>query len=142
MAMGIYVVAIVMWALLCMWTWNSEKLFEGNKIKVLYIAGGILVLGMITLVVFNISKAGVLYPNDKMIAPVRKMILMIFTPINGFIVMPYVAVQIGNLKSGQINETELKKRGLILLVIFFIAIIFECLYFKNIQNGILSIYNR
>lgn len=142
MKLGIYIVAIVMWIVLCMWTWHSEKEFEDNKTKAIYIIAGIIMLGIITLIVFNISKSNVAYPNDKMIAPVRRMLLMIFTPINGFILMPYTTIQIGNLKSGQIKENLFKRKIIILLVIFFILMIFECSYFKSIQNGILSIYQK
>ena len=142
MKLGIYIVALILWIVLCMWTWHSEKAFENNKIKVMYIIAGIIVVGIITLINFNISKLGVSYPNDKMISPVRGILLMIFIPINGFILMPYTSIQIGKLKSDEIKGDVFKRKIIILLVIFFILSIFQCLYFNNIQNGILSIYHR
>lgn len=140
MSIGIYVVAIVMWAVLGMWTWHSEKKFEDNKIKIIYMLLCVLILGVVTLIIFNISKNNISYPNSKMISPVRKMILMLFIPINGFIVVPYITLQLGDFKIGDIKEDVLKKRILKILIIFLVILIFECSYLKSIQNGIINIY--
>ena len=142
MSIGIYLVAIIMWVILCTWTWNSGKLLENNKIRVIYIAIGIAIMTLITFIVFCISKSGVQYPNEKMINPVRNMLLLIFTPANGFFVMPYLALQIGKLNSGEIKEPNFRKKLITIIVVFVIVLIIECSYFRSIQNGILSLYAR
>ena len=142
MSIVIYVIAIAMWVLLCTWTWHSAKLLENNKTKLIYIAIGIAVLAIITIINFNISKSGVTYPNEKMIAPVRRMIMIIFTPVNGFFAMPYLALQIGKLNTNQIKEENFRKKIITLIIIFIVVLIIECSYFKNIQNGILGIYQK
>ena len=142
MSILIYAVAIVMWILLCTWTWNSAKLFENNKTKVTYIAIGVVIMAILTFIIFSISKAGVSYPNDNMVSPIRNMLLLIFIPVNGFFVMPYLAMQFGKLNSGQIKKPNFRKKIITIIAIFIIVLIIECSYFKSIQNGILSIYQH
>lgn len=142
MSIIIYVASIVMWVLLCTWTWHSAKLLENNKTKLIYIAIGIVILAIITIINFNISKTGVAYPNEKMIAPVRRMLTIVFTPVNGFFVMPYLALQIGKLNTNQIKEENFRKKIITLIIIFIVVLIIECSYFKSVQNGILSIYKH
>lgn len=142
MSIGIYFVAIIIWIMLVMWTWNSAGLLENNKIKTIYITIGIVSMAIVTFIVFCISKTGVKYPNEKMIAPVKNMLMLVFTPINGFFVMPYLVMQIGKLNIGEIKETNFRKKIITIIVIFIVILIIECFYFKNIQNGILSLYAR
>ena len=142
MSIVIYAIAIVLWVLLFLWTWNSTRSIESNERKAFIVLGGIFIIGLITLIIFNISKSSVQYPNIKMITPVRRTMLAIFTPINGFIAMPYLLLQMENLKLKKINELQLKKRVFIFLIIFLVILIFESSYLSNIQKGILSIYTN
>ena len=142
MSIVIYAIAIVLWVLLFLWTWNSARSIESNERKAFIVLGGIFIIGLITLIIFNISKSSVQYPNIKMITPVRRTMLAIFTPINGFIVMPYLLLQMENLKLKKINELQFKKRIFIFLTIFLVMLIFESSYLSNIQKGILSIYTN
>lgn len=140
MAIGIWAVAIILWCVLIFWTWNNLKALENNASKIVYIVLSILILGIITFIIFNISKSGVQYPKANMISPVRKMILMIFIPINGFISMTYIASQIGRLEIGEIDSNKFRKKVIAIIIIFAIILLFEFSYFKNIQNGIVNIY--
>ena len=142
MSILIYAVAIVMWILLCTWTWNSAKLFENNKTKVTYIAIGVVIMAILTFIIFSISKAGVSYPNDNMVSPIRNMLLLIFIPVNGFFVMPYLAMQFGKLNSVQIKKPNFRKKIITIIAIFIIVLIIECSYFKSIQNGMMVLDNN
>ena len=142
MTIAIYVVAVVMWIVLFMWTWNSTKLLDSGKTRKIYIIAGIFIIGIITLIDIYISRSGVIYPKEEMFKPVKRMLLSFFTPVNGFIVMPYLSVQLGKMNKDQIDNDKFKKNIKILLIIFIIILIIECSYFKSIQNGILDIYQK
>ena len=60
---------------------------------------------------------------------------------NGIIVMPQIAKILDKINEDEIQQNELKKRIIILLIIFVICIIFECGYMKDTQEGIIKIYN-
>ena len=58
----IILVAIVIYAILITWIWKSLGYIEKSK-KILYIAVGLLIMYIITLIIFNISKNGKTYQN-------------------------------------------------------------------------------
>ena len=140
MAVGIYALAIILWVVLIMWTYNNLKMLENNKTKIIYLGLGILILSIITFIVFNISKIGIEYPKSEMVLHVRNMALLIFIPINGFIIMPYIALLIAKLEIGEIDTDKFRKKAILILLIFAIIMLLECSYLKNFQNGILNIY--
>lgn len=142
MTIAIYVVAIVMWILLFKWTWNSTKSIDSDKTRKMYIIICTLFVGIITLIDICISKSGVVYPKVEMFKPIKRILFAFFTPVNGFIVMPYLAIQIGKIDTDQIDNDKFKKNIKILLIIFIMVLIVECSYFKSIQNGILDIYQK
>lgn len=142
MTIAIYAVAIIIWILLFRWTWNSAKVFDNNKMKKIYIIIGIFIIGIITLIDISISKFWVVYPKEEMFIPVRRILLVFFTPVNGFIVMPYLIAQLGKLDSNKIDHDTFIKSAKILIFIFLIILVIECSYFKSIQNGILEIYQK
>jgi hypothetical protein len=74
-----------------------------------------------------------------MVGQVRRIILLIFTPINGFAVLPQVANIISRVKNGNISNEDLQKKIRVVLIICIVLIIFECIYFKNIQTGIIDL---
>lgn len=142
MTIAIYAVAIIMWFLLFKWTLNCAKVFENDGMKRTLIVGGIIVIGIITLIDICISKSGVLYPKEEMFVPIRRILFIFFTPVNGFIVMPFLTVQLGKLDSDKIDTDRFIRNSKILIFIFLIVLVLECSYFKSIQNGILNIYQR
>ncbi len=142
MATIIYLIEIALWIVLIVWSWNSLTNIKEKNIKIKYIVINLIILTIITTIIFNISSSGVQYPNKNMIAPVRRIIEFLFIPLNGFIVMPYLAIQIGNLNSEQIDDKIFKKRITVMTIIFIVILIIEIFYFKDIQNGILNLYKK
>lgn len=142
MTIVIYAVAIIMWFLLFKWTWSCARVFESDKIKKSLVLFGIMIIGIITLIDISISKSGIMYPKGKMFVPIRRILLVFFTPVNGFIVLPYLIVQLGKLDSDKIDSEEFIKNVKILLFIFLIILVIEYSYFKSIQLGILNIYRK
>lgn len=141
MAFIIYFVIIIIIFAYIMWTWNSTRDFETITIRISYIVIGTAFVGLITLTLFLFSKIGIEYPKQEMVGEVRKIILLVFVPINGFITLPQVASLISRIKNGNISKEDSQKRIRTILIICIIAIIFECIYFKNIQTGIINLIN-
>ena len=136
----IYLVIIILFIVLISWTWNNVKTYETTQQKVFYIIIGLIILAIETLVIFNISKKSVSYPNLEIMRQVRKIALLIFIPINGFLSMPHFASIFKELGEGTDDE-KTKKKLVILGIIIIISIIVEISYLKNFQNGIIKIIN-
>lgn len=137
----IYFIIFVLFLGYIIGTWNSTKEFETPVIRISYILIGTIFITIVTLILFWISKIGVVYPKQEMISEVRKIILLIFVPINGFIVLTQFASMASRVKNGAISKSDLQKSIKILVIILVIMIIVECIYFKNIQYGIIKIIN-
>ena len=80
--------------------WKSTKDFEGLHTRILYVVIGTAFIGILTLIFFLFSKIGVEYPKQEMVGEVRREILLIFIPLNGFIVLPQIAGFISRVKAG------------------------------------------
>jgi hypothetical protein len=139
MGTTIYFIIFILFVFFILWTWNSTKEFEGIFTRISYIVIGTAFIALLTLVIFLFAKIGVEYPKQDMVGQVRRIILLIFTPINGFAVLPQVANIISRVKNGNISNEDLQKKIRVVLIICIVLIIFECIYFKNIQTGIIDL---
>ena len=141
MSAMIYVIIIILFFVYLSWTWNNTKAFEGNFTRISYIIIGTLFITLATYIIFLISKSGITYPHVEMIGKIRNIILLTFVPINGFITLPQIANTIEKIKNDNITAEQLKRRIVIFIIIVLLIVIFECSYFKNIQNGIIQVIN-
>ena len=141
MTIIIIAVTIILYVILLGFTWHNLDILENSK-KIIFIIFALLAIVIVTLIIFNISTSGIEYENYNMIANVRNMLVAVFTPVNGLIVMPYVANMIGKIKQEDITQPEFKKKTIIIGIIFIIILIVECNYFKDTQMGILDIINK
>lgn len=137
----IYFIIFLLFVVYIVWTWNSTKEFEDQKIRIAYILVGTLFITMVTLILFAISKIGVNYPKKEMVGQVQKIVLLVFTPINGFIVLTQFSSVFQQMRSGMVSKDKIEKKIKRLLIIFAMLIIIECIYFKNVQYGIIEIIN-
>lgn len=137
----IYFIIFLLFVVYIVWTWNSTKEFEDQKIRIAYILVGTLFITMVTLILFAISKIGVNYPKKEMVGQVQKIVLLVFTPINGFIVLTQFSSVFQQIRSGMVSKDKIEKKIKRLLIIFAMLIIIECIYFKNVQYGIIEIIN-
>lgn len=135
----IIIVSIVIYFVLIAWTWQSLGFIEKTK-KVGIILIGIFLTYIITLIVFQIAKGDITYPNANIQNSIKNMLVAIFTGINGLIVMPQIGKMLDKINEDEIEKEQLTKRVIILLIIFIICLVFESGYMKNTQEGILKIY--
>lgn len=132
---------IAIFLILVSWTWHNLGSIDKTK-KVITIVVSLIVMLIITFVVFNISKSNVDYKTEEEIAPVRNVLVILFTFINGLIIMPSFAKTIGKMNDKEITKEQASKRFIIALVVFIVILFIECGYLKDIQNGILNIYHN
>ena len=132
-------IIVVLFIIYIVCAWNSTKEFENMLIRISFIFVGTLFIAMLTFVLFLISKIGVQYPKKEMIGEVRRIILLSFIPINGFIILTQSASIFAQAKSGMVSKEDKQKKIKRLIIMFIVLIVFEALYFKNIQNGIIRI---
>ena len=131
----IILVAIVIYAILITWIWKSLGYIEKSK-KILYIAVGLLIMYIITLIIFNISKNGITYQNIESEKIVRNVLVLIFTSLNGMITLPYIGRLLNKVNEDEITKKAFSKKVLILIIVFIVCLIFECDYLKDTQTGI------
>ena len=132
-------IIVVLFIIYIVCAWNSTKEFENNLLRISFILVGTLFITLLTLILFWISKIGVQYPKKEMIGEVRRIILLSFIPINGFITLTQSASIFAQAKSGMVSKEDMQKKIKRLVIIFIILIVFEAIYFKNIQNGMIRI---
>ena len=136
----IIIVIIAIYAVSFAWTWpNLGAIDKLKKIAVIII--GNIIMYIITIIIFNISKSGIDYNNVELQTAVSNTIVSIFTGINGIIVIPQIAKILEKIKENEIDRNLALKRFAIILIVFILCIIFEGGYIKDTQKGILNIYN-
>ena len=69
----------------------------------------------------------------------KNFITFTFVPINSMLVLPFLAGSYKYLKESKLSTQKFRNRVILATVILVIALIVEFFYFKDIQNGILSI---
>lgn len=136
----IIIIIIAIYFILIAWTWQILGNVEKTK-KVAVIIIGILIMSIVTLIVFNISKVGLNYENTNAQADVRNVLVAVFTGINGIIVIPQLAKVIEKISEDEIDKKTASRKFLIIAIIFIVCVIIECGYMKDIQKGIINIYN-
>ena len=137
----IITIMIAMFLILISWTWHNLGNIENSK-KIITITILLFIIFVITFVVFNISKSDLIYNKEEEMQAVRTILVILFTIINGLIVMPSIAKTLGKIFESDIDKQTAKMRLIITLAIFVLILIFECGYLKNIQKEILNIYNE
>ena len=138
----IYFIIFILLAMYIVFTWNSTKEFETIISRISFVIIGTLFISLFTLVLFYISKIGVVYPKEEMIGQIRKIVLLVFIPINGFLTLTQLASIFAKVKNDMISKEELSKKIKIFAIIFIVLIIIECIYLKRFQVDIIEMMNN
>lgn len=110
---------------------NMEK-----KEKIIFIAVGIAIIYLLTSFVYWISTKDI---EIKAVSEMGKnLITFLFVPINTIIIMPLLAKSYRKLKMGKLRSDQFRNRMIIFIVVLLILLIAECVYFKDIQNGVVK----
>ncbi len=109
-----------------------------NKTKTISIIIGIVMVYIITFIIFNISKIGIIYEDPKVMKNIRSVFVMLFTIINSYALLPYFFKKINQINNDEIQKNEFQRSLIILLIIIVTLFIFESIYFGNTQQRILA----
>lgn len=136
MALIIGIIIILLLVLLS-WTWHNLGTIE-NKTKVICIVVGLVIVYIITFVIFSISKIGINYEDKEVLKTVQTIFVILFTIINGYILLPYIFKKLEQIDNDEIKKEKLIKGIVILVILFIFVAIFEVSYLGKIQSGILN----
>ena len=110
-----------------------------KKTKGIFIIVGIAAIYLLVTFVYWIGTQGM---NSELNSDMGKnLITFTFVPVNAIIIMPFLAVSFRDWKDGKLKSRPFRNRCILLGIILLIILIIEFFYFKDIQNGILSILN-
>lgn len=140
MALIILIILLIYFVLLT-WNWKNLGGIEKSK-KIMFISIGLLVMYIISLIVFNISKSGSGFDGIINKGVIKNIFVTIFTGINGIVVLPQIARVLDKINEGKYNKKRLKKTLIIVLVVFLIVLLLERLYLKDSIIGIVKAYGN
>lgn len=136
MSIIISIIAIMI-VILIGWTWSSLGNIN-KKQKIIYIICGIVVVYIFTSIIYGISKIGIIYESQEAKYLIQRIFVLIFTIINGYLLLPYIFRKIDGINNNEIQKETLYKSIKKIIIAIIILFIIEIIYFKNIQNGILK----
>ncbi len=131
-------IIIAMFIILFTWSWHCLEDIEKNE-KIILIALGTLIVYIITFVIFNISKSGMNYENINNARQIKIVYTLIFTALNGYILLPFIYKKMAQVNSNEITKEKVVKSLIILLIIFIIISIFEINYLKTLQESFIQL---
>lgn len=110
---------------------NSDK-----KEKLIFIASGTALMYILTSIIYWISTRSIEITEVSQTG--KDLIIFAFVPINSLITLPLFAKSFTKFKDGKISGTVLRNRGIVLGLVLAILLVLECIYFKNIQEQVVS----
>ena len=134
----IWIIILVMFLLLITWSWHSLGNIE-TKTKIPCLIGGLVGIYIITFIIYNISKVGIKYDEVETMKIIRNIFVIIFSIVNGYILLPYIFRKLNKINNQEIQKEEVKRSIIIVLIILVLLFIFESLYLGNVQQGILKV---
>lgn len=111
-----------------------------KKEKLIYIVVGTAIMYILTSIVYWFSTRGI--EMNEVSERGKDLITFLFVPINGIIILPMLAKSYNKLKYGSLDKSVFLRRGIVLAIILLIALIIECMYFKNIQEQVVNMLNE
>ena len=133
--------AILIFIVSCVWTWHNLGVIERPR-KIIFIIISLIIMYLITLMIFQMSKNGINYPSEEIEATTKNMLVAIFAGLNSLILIPYLAYVYGKYAEEDIEIESAIKRVIIGVVIFAICVFIETNYLNEVQQGILNMYRE
>ena len=136
----ISIILIILFIVLGIIIYNGLNGMDLKK-KIIIFIFEIIVCLIFTMILFNISSLGIEYPNSQSREIALKILVTIFTPMNGIILLPNITRLINESQNGEIDKEECARKLKKTLIIFILLVIMEFVYLRNTQIGILNNYN-
>ena len=135
----IIAITLILLIVLIGWVWSNLNGIEKSK-KIAFIVISILLMWIVTSIVFNISKGSISYDNPQIEQTIANTFIPLFTILNGFVFIQYLARIAGKLKKEEFTKKQVTHRIAFLIVIFVIVIVLECGYMEDTQRDVLNLY--
>jgi len=140
--MGLIVIFnIILYAIVLFWTYKNMYALE-NKTKIIYTFAILIFLYIITKIVYNIGGNPIGKEFGEAAKTFNRTMISIFMGLNGLMIMPHIASALSKYNEETIDKNGLKKRVVIIMVIFVVLLIFEFIYIKDMQANMLEIINN
>lgn len=139
MTLIIYVAVFIL-IISAIWIWHNLGNINKNK-KIVFILIGLLITYILTLIIYNIS-GNILYPNEEFKKAISSILILIFTGLNSLIVLPYIAKICDKIKEKEIDKIQVRRKIIIIAIIFGVVLCIENAYLKSTQEGIINMYNE
>lgn len=117
---------------------SFDKRIDKNK-KLMYTMIAFGIMYILTLIIYFFSSLGI--NNENVTENSRNMITFAFVPINTIILLPILIRSFNNRKINKITMEQLNRTTIIMIIIAIALIIIEFFSFRNIQKGIIEIFN-
>ena len=137
----IFVIIAIFALILIAWMWNSLGTIEKTT-KITCMIGGFVIVYILTFIIYNISKIGITYEDVTVMKTIRTVFVILFTIINGYILLPYSFRKLEQINNEEIQKEQVMKSVIILVIIIVVLFIFEGIYLGDIQQGIINMMNK
>ena len=135
----IIITIIIIYLIVLAWPWHNLSGIEHGK-KILYTIIGLIIMYIVTMITFNISKTGINYDNPQMEKDIGNILILIFAGLNSLVVLPYMAKLLSRINDEEIEKNQVGKRIMVIVVVLLICLMMESGYLKDIQKGIINVY--
>lgn len=108
-----------------------------QKERLIFIAIGTAIIYVLVSLVYWLSTRNIDLGVSSQMG--KNLITFTFVPINSIITLPFMAKSYQYFKQKRLKQEVLRNRIILIGTILLIVLIIEFFYFKDIQNGILSI---
>ena len=109
MAAFITIATIILFVIIVIWSFHNLEDIEKSR-KIIYIIFEILLTGVITFVIFELSKGNISYPSIDIMNTIKNPIVLLFTGINGCLIIPYMSKILAGVRQNSISTEELRKK--------------------------------
>lgn len=117
---------------------SFDNRIEKNK-KLMYTMICFGIMYIITLITYFFSSLGI--DNKNVSNASKNLITFTFVPINTIIIIPILIRSFNKRKMNKISMNQLNRTAILMIIITIILIILEFFSFRNIQKGIIDIFN-
>lgn len=114
---------------------NLYNYDKSNKIRIIVV--GYIITFILTLVLCNISKSGI-NTNSNNLTIINNTSILLFSPINAIIAIPYICNLLNKYKKDIITKTQLQTKTIIFCIILLIILLLEVGYIKEFEVNLLK----
>ena len=109
---------------------------ESKKEKLIFVVMGTALMYILTSIIYWISTKDI--QMTEVSERGKDLIIFLFVPTNAILTLPLFAKSFSKFRDGRIDGKILRNRGVLLIILLAIILIFECIYFKNIQQQVVN----